>query len=137
MIAPSAHCNTSQRSVDSYARRPILRTGLATPCAAFSSFRCSFYFYQRDSIGMLRAGIAIARMSVRLSVCPSVRHTLVLYQNEQRYKTSGLSQNSKGITPNEGFEKNPYRLQITFWLYAVLKAMLLIKSPRMRQNAPF
>jgi len=36
--AVSGLCNRSQRSVDNYARRPILRTGQHLPCAAFSSF---------------------------------------------------------------------------------------------------
>jgi len=41
-------------------------------------------FYQRVSIASYAsAGIARGGMSVCLSVCPSVRHTPVLYQNEE------------------------------------------------------
>ena len=48
---------------------------------------CFIDFYQRVSIASYAsAGIARAEMSVRLSVCPSVRHTPVLYQNEESYR---------------------------------------------------
>jgi len=41
-------------------------------------------FYQRVSIASYEsAGIATGGMSVCPSVCPSVRHTPVLYQNEE------------------------------------------------------
>jgi len=72
-------------------------------------------FYQRVSIAnYASAGIARGGMSVGLSV----RHTPVLYQNEESQrqdfftirepehskflKISGLSRNSKGVTPSEG-----------------------------------
>ena len=53
--------------------------------AAYVSELYRFYsFYQRVSIASYAsAGIARAEMSVRLSVRPSVRHTPVLYQNEE------------------------------------------------------
>jgi len=44
----------------------------------------SVFFYQRVSIASyVSAGIARAEMSVCPSVCLSVRHTPVLYQNEE------------------------------------------------------
>jgi len=47
-------------------------------------FRSAFSFYQRVSIASYAsAGIARGGMSVCLSVCPSVCHTPVLYENEE------------------------------------------------------
>jgi len=58
----------------------------------------TFCHYQRVSIASYAsAGIARAEMSVCPSVCPSVRHTPVLYQNKESYRHDFLTAESMNI----------------------------------------